>query len=121
MTSFIVESRRWVWAFDLDPEALEARIESISDVVLTQIPDARMTWSEPEIIPLGDRVTHSRLSDLLVRSILAASSSMNVNDQDEVRLGTLPIGESKVAASRLDNELRHLTGRFRSESRVWVK
>ncbi|MCP4944894.1 MAG: HAMP domain-containing histidine kinase [Planctomycetaceae bacterium] len=116
-----VESRQWVWAFDLDLEALEARIESISDAVIAQIPDARMTWSEPQIIPLGDRVTHSRLSDLLVRSTLAASSSTNVNDQDEVRLGTLPIGESKVAASRLDNELRRLTGRFRSESRVLAK
>jgi hypothetical protein len=116
-----VESRQWVWAFDLDPADLDARIESVSDAVITQIPDARMTWSEPQIIPIGDRVTHSRLSDLLVRSTLAASSSTNVNDQDEVRLGTLPIGESKVAASRLEDELRRLTGRFRSESRVLAK
>ena len=116
-----VESRQWVWAFDLDPEALDARIESISDEVITQIPEARMTWSAPQIIPIGDLVTHSRLSDLLVRSTLAASSSTNVNDQDEVHLGTLPIGESKVAASRLDDELRRLTGRFRSESRVLAR
>jgi hypothetical protein len=116
-----VESRQWVWAFDIDPEALDARIESISDEVVAQMPDARMTWSDPQIIPIGDRVTHSRLSDLLIRSTLAASSLTNVNDQDEVRLGTLPIGESKVAASRLEDELRRLTGRFRSESRVLAK
>lgn len=116
-----VESRKWVWAFDLDFEALEARLESICDEVVTQIPDARMSWSAPQTIPIGDRVTHSRLSDLLVRSTLAASSLTNVNDQDEVRLGTLPIGESKIAANRLDDELRRLAGRFSSESRVLAK
>jgi hypothetical protein len=116
-----VESRQWVWAFDIEPEALHARIESISDEVVTQIPDARMTWSDPQIIPVCDRVTHSRLSDLLVRSTLAASSGTNISDQDEVRLGTLPIGESHVAAGRLDDEMRRLTKRFRSESRALTK
>lgn len=86
-----------------------------------KIPDARMTWSDPQIIPICDRVTHSRLSDLLVRSTLAASSGTNISDQDEVRLGTLPIGESHVAAGRLDDEMRRLTKRFRSESRALTK
>ena len=116
-----VESRKWVWAFDIDPESIQARIESISDEATTQMPDARMNWSATQIIPIYDRVTHSRLSDLLVRSTLAASSLSNVNDQDEVRLGTLPIGVSKVAAGRLDDEMRRLTHRFRSESRMLAK
>jgi len=116
-----VESRKWVWAFDLDSESVQARIEAISDEATTQMPDARMNWSAPQIIPICDRVTYSRLSDLLVRSTLAASSLANVHDQDEVRLGTLPIGVSKVAADRLDDEMRRLTQRFRSESRILSK
>lgn len=116
-----VESRKWVWAFDLAPEAIDARIESICDEVITHVPGARMSWSDPQVIPIGDRVTHSRLSDLLVRSTLSASSLRNVNDQDEVRLGTLPIGESNIAASRLDDELRRLARRFRSESRLLAR
>jgi hypothetical protein len=115
------ESRKWVWAFDIDPESIQARIESISDEATRQLPDARMNWSATQIIPIGDRVTHSRLSDLLVRSTLAALSLANVNDQDEVRLGTLPIGVSKVASGRLDDEMRRLTQRFSSESRILAK
>jgi hypothetical protein len=57
----------------------------------------------------------------LVRSTLAALSLANVNDQDEVRLGTLPIGVSKVASGRLDDEMRRLTQRFSSESRILAK
>ena len=113
-----VESRRWVWAFDVDPEGVLARIDSITDEILTQIPKARMMWSSPQIIPIADRITHSRLSDLLVRSTLVGSTLSNVNHQDQVRLETLPIGDSKVAASRLDNELRRMNERFRAESQM---
>ena len=113
-----VETRRWVWAFDVDPESFPIRLESIENELMNQIPETRTTWSSPQIIPVDSRITHSRLSDLLVRSTLAASTLSNVHDQDAVRLGTLPIGDSNVAAGRLENELRRLTERFQSESRV---
>ena len=88
---------------------------------MTLMPDARMNWSAPQMIPLCDRVTHSRLSDLLVRSTLVASSLASFNDQDEVRLGTLPLGFSEVAASRLDKEMKRLSYRFGVEARVLAK
>ena len=113
-----VESRRWVWTLDVDSEGVSTRIDSITDEILNQIPETRMTWSPSRMIPVATRITHSRLSDLLVRSTLAASTLSNVNDQDEVRLGTLPIGDCKVAANRLDDELRRLTARFQTESRA---
>jgi len=116
--TYRVETRRWVWAFDVDPESFPIRLESIENELMNQIPETRTTWSSPQIIPIDSRITHSRLSDLLVRSTLAASTLSNVHDQDAVRLETLPMGDSNVAADRLENELRRLTERFQSESRV---
>ena len=116
-----VEARKWVWAFDLDADSIQGRIEAVTDEAMTLMPDARMNWSAPQMIPLRDRVTHSRLSDLLVRSTLVASSLASFNDQDEVRLGTLPLGFSEVAASRLDKEMKRLSYRFGVEARVLAK
>ena len=42
-------------------------------------------------------------------------------DQDEVRLGTLPLGFSEVAAGRLDKEMKRLSYRFGVEARVLAK
>ena len=107
------------WAFDLDADAIQGRIEAMTDEAMTLMPDARMNWSAPQMIPLL-RVTHSRLSDLLVRSTLVASSLASFNDQDEVRLGTLPLF-FRGGCYRLDKEMKRLSYRFGVEARVLAK
>ena len=80
-----------------------------------------MTWSAPHLMHISHRVTQSRLSDLLVRSVLAASSLPNGNDQNVAHPGTPPFGELKIAEGRLDDEMRWLNVRFRSEFRGSAK
>jgi hypothetical protein len=111
-----VNTRRWVWVFDTDVHGVQDRIDSIAGVVESKIPGARMSWSKPQMIPLEARRTHSRLSDLMIRETLSASTSGYVRDNDEVRLGTAPIKPSKIAATRLDEEMRWLARQLRSQS-----
>jgi hypothetical protein len=111
-----VDSRRWVWGFDTDAQGVQDRIDSITDAVAARIPDVRMSWSEPQMIPIDARRTHARLSDLLIRETLSASASNHVLDKNEVRLGTAPLAPSDVAAARLDEEVRRLTRQFRSQT-----
>jgi hypothetical protein len=111
-----VNTRRWVWAFDVDTHGVQDRIDSIVDAVAASIPSVRMSWSDPQMIPVDGRRTNSRLSDLLVRETLSASVSTHVQDKNEVRLGTAPIVQSDVAADRLDAELRRLTSKLQSQT-----
>ena len=115
--AYRVETRRWVWAFDVDAHGVQDRIDSISDMVMSRIPGMRMNWTAPKLIPVDARRTHVRMSDLLVRESLSALTHHS-SDRDSVRLGTAPITPSNVAASRLDQELRRLTGRLKSQTRV---
>lgn len=94
-----VETRRWVWVFDTDVHGVQDRIDSIIDAVAAKIPEVRMSWSEPQMIPIDARRTYARLSDLLVRETLSASTSSRILDNNEVRLGTAPIVHSDVAAT----------------------
>ena len=112
-----VETRRWVWVFDTDTHGVQDRIDSIVDSATAKIPGVRMNWSEPQMIPVDARRTHSRVSDLLVRETLSASTPSRVRDKNEVRLGTAPIVHSDVAATRLDAELRRLTSQLRTQTK----
>jgi hypothetical protein len=112
-----VDTRRWVWVFDTDGHGVQDRIDSIIDAVAARIPEVRMSWSEPQMIPIDARRTYARLSDLLVRETLSASTSSRILDNNEVRLGTAPIVHSDVAATRLEDELRRLTGQMQSQTK----
>lgn len=111
-----VNTRRWVWAFDVDAHAVQDRIDAIVDAATATIPSVRMNWSAAQMIPVDQRRTPSRLSDLLVRESLSASASSHVLDKNEVRLGTPPIVPSAAAADRLDAELRRLTSKLQSQT-----
>jgi hypothetical protein len=114
--AYRVDTRRWVWGFDTDVHGVQDRIDSIADALAARIPNVRMSWSEPQMIPIDARRTHPRLSDLLIRETLSASATNHVLDGNEVRLGTAPLAPSDVAAGRLDEELRRLTGQFGSQT-----
>lgn len=116
--AYRVDTRRWVWAFDVDAHGVQDRIESITDTVMFRIPGMRMNWTNPQMIPVDIRRTHTRISDLLIREALAASTVSCPSDSNSVRLGTTPIAPSNVAASRLDQELRRLTGQLKSQTRL---
>ncbi|MGI9472213.1 MAG: hypothetical protein ACR2NZ_11800, partial [Rubripirellula sp.] len=116
--AYRVDTRRWVWAFDVDAHGVQDRVDSISDTMMSRIQGMRMNWSNPQMIPVDARRTHTRLSDLLIRESLSAFTVTRPSDSDAVRLGTAPISPSTIAASRLDQELRRLTGQLKSQTRV---
>lgn len=111
-----ISNRRWVWVFDVDAHGVQDRVDSITDAVAAKIPAVRLTWSDPQMIPVDERRTNSRLSDLLVRQALAAATSNRPMDKNEVRLGTAPIAHSEIAAARLDAELRRLTKKLQTQT-----
>lgn len=110
------DTRRWVWVFDVDTHGIEDRIAMIGDSANETIGGVRTAWSTPQMIPIDDRRTASRLSDLMVRESLAASTSSRVLDQDTVRLGSSPIVPNGTAELRLDAELRHLATQMKTQS-----
>lgn len=110
------ETRRWVWVFDVDAHGVDDRIAMIGDSANESIGGVRMAWSTPQMIPIDDRRTASRLSDLMVRESLAASTSSRVVDQDTVRLGSSPIVPNGNAELRLDAEMRHLSVQMKNQS-----
>ncbi len=111
-----VETRRWVWVMDCDTHGIEDRIESIDDTIKAKIPTIRTNWSAPQMIPVDSRRTHARLSDLLVRESLSASSINYGLDHNDVRPGTAPIEPSDVAAERLEQELRRLSMQLKKQT-----
>lgn len=110
------ETRRWVWVFDVDAHGVDERIAMIGDSANESIGGVRMAWSSPQMIPVDDRRTASRLSDLMVRESLVASTSSRVVDQDTVRLGSSPIVPNGNAELRLDAEMRHLSAQMKNQS-----
>ena len=106
-----VEDRQWVWVFDADVRHAEGRIDTIGDKATRKVPGIRLSWSEPQVIPLDRRRTISRLSDLLVRQSLV-TSQVNLSPSDEVRLGKNQIDMSGIAAQRLDIEMERLRNRL---------
>jgi hypothetical protein len=111
-----VGTRRWAWVFDNDFESAEQRIESLIARSGTAIPGIRMNWSQPLMIPIDNRLTNSRLSDLLIRETLSESTPAGLVDKDTVRMGTAPIEPSPQASARLEAELRRLSGRLKSQT-----
>ena len=111
-----VDTRRWVWVLDVDDRDAGERISAITDAAKSAIPSLRLRWSDPQMIPIDEKRTASRLSDLLIRQTLAASTSTHATDTNQVRLGTAPIAPSNIAAARLEVELLRLGSRMSRES-----
>lgn len=114
--SYRVNTRRWVWGFDADQESISKRIESINHAASSTLVGVRSTWSDPQIIRIEPKTTATRLSDLIVRQTLSASTIDHGLGNDEVRLGTGPIVQSDSASQRLDEELRRLSQQMRSQT-----
>ncbi len=110
-----IDTRHWIWVFDANIGEAEHRLEEIDSIARVQIDNLRVSWSDPQMIPLDQRRTAARLSDLLVRQSLAAAKTRS-GDHNQVRLGTAPIASSPVAANRLDEELHRLTERLGIQS-----
>lgn len=110
--------RQWVWGFDVDADGVDEHIELVMDGIRAKIPSLRCDWSKPQMVPIDSRRTQTRLGDLLVRLSLSAAMSNHVVDNDQVRLGTVPIVYTDAACARLDEELRRLNKRFQNRARV---
>ena len=111
-----VNTRRWVWGFDADPDRIGVRIESINQAVKSSAEGLRSTWTDPQFIPIEPKTTATRICDLIVRQTLSASTIDHGLGNDEVRLGTSPIAPSDSASQRLDEELRRLSQTMRSQT-----
>jgi len=111
-----VGTRRWVWGFDNDLPEAETRIESTVAEANRLTSGIRMNWSQPQLIPIDDRLTNRRLSDLLIREALVESRSSGIVDKNAVRLGTAPIRRSQTTADRLNEELHRLSNELKSQA-----
>ena len=111
-----VDARRWVWILDTEEANAAERMGAISDAAKSGIPNLRLRWSEPQMVPIDDRRTANRISDLLVRQTLAASTSTHSTDANQVRLGTAPIEPSTIATTRLEVELGRLVSRMNRQT-----
>lgn len=107
-----IEDRCWVWIVDSDLRNAETELARIAEAAETELENLRLSWSQPQAIPIDERRTVAQVSDLLVRQTLSRSTSRSINDHDQVRLGTTSIPASPVAANRLDRELRQISGRM---------
>lgn len=114
--TYRVDVRHWVWFFDSDNREAETRIQSIDDIAAAKLDGVRTRWSTPQVIHLNARGTAARISDMLIREKLAASSTATVNDNNQVRLGTAPLAPSEIAAARLDQELNRLSRRLHRQT-----
>jgi len=114
--AYRVDLRQWVWALDVDDRNVEERINAISDIAKAAIASLRLHWSTPQMIPIDERRTANRMRDLLVRQTLVASMPTHAVDTNQVRLGTLPLETSAVAAERLEAELCRLSSRMKDQS-----
>ncbi len=114
-----VDTRRWIWLLDSDSDEAMRRCEAIADVARLRFGSVRLDWGQPHFIDLAHRGAAVKLSDLLVRETLQASSPSTVADANQVRLGTAPIESSPVATERLDEELRRLSQRIRRQSEAF--
>lgn len=112
-----VDTRQWVWLFDANVQQSEDRIDRISDLAKRKIDAVRLSWSDPQIIPLDSRRTASRLTDVLVRQSLSSSSDAIIQSVDAVRLGSEPIQSTPDVESRLDAELARLATRLSNQHR----
>ena len=115
--AYRIDTRRWVWALDADANSVVDRMDTINAAAASCMEGVRSTWGQPQFIPIAGRGAAARLSDLMVRESLSAASCVHGLAQDEVRLGTAPIGPSVTASERLDEELRRLSRQMRSQSR----
>ncbi|WP_160148100.1 sensor histidine kinase [Rubripirellula obstinata] len=114
--NYRVDARRWVWVLDADQNNINSRIDSIEQATHSRLEGVRSTWSEPQIISVDSKSSMPRLSDLMVRQALSASTIDHGLGHDEVRLGTSPISESDTANQRLDQELRRLSQQMKAQT-----
>ncbi|NND97554.1 MAG: HAMP domain-containing histidine kinase [Pirellulaceae bacterium] len=110
-----VHSRQWVWGFDASVQQTQGHIDAITQNAKQRISDIRLSWSDPQSIPLDGKRTTARLTDLLVRQSLAPSKAF-YNDNNDVRLGTMPIQESDAVAERLDQEIQRMAQRLSKQT-----
>ena len=110
-----VDSRQWVWVFDADVRQAEGRIDTINEEASKKIKDIRLSWSDPQVIPLDQRRTAGRLGDLLVRQSLSAAT-VYFDDAEPIERVAGGIEPSTVPADRLDKELHRLSGRLKTQT-----
>ena len=107
--AYRISARRWIWMLDADASSCQGLIEAISTAIADQLEGLQAVWSEPFSLPDHEAKTAAILSDFMTRQALNAAVVENVQELDQVRLGTEPIRASLVAAERLDAELRRLS------------
>ncbi|QEG42561.1 sensor histidine kinase [Roseimaritima ulvae] len=104
--------RRWVLLLDADTQQARQRLDDMQTQLTTDLPTARMTWSETLELPIGSRATRASVRDLLIRGSLETPAAMPASDYHALRTRAAAPAVSEVASRRLDAELRRLTTRI---------
>lgn len=107
--------RSWVCALDADHHSMPTRMQQIEMISRRVTSAMQLQWSEPSIVPVHERSLQCLLIDAMTTRSLAESAG-TIPDVDSVRLGTPEISFSPVASARLDEELRRMNQRMKSQT-----
>jgi hypothetical protein len=107
--AYRVDARRWVWILDADQDCVADRIETMMFAVAKEIANLRLTWSPAKTLAVKQSRTAALISDLMIRKSLSAFDATRIQDNNTVRLGTLPIEPSPSATARLGQQVRWLS------------
>ncbi|MEO9592987.1 sensor histidine kinase [Rhodopirellula bahusiensis] len=107
--------RSWVCALDADHHSMPTRMQQIEMISRRATPAMQLQWSEPSIVPVQERSLQCLLVDAMTTRTLAEAPGI-IPDVDSVRLGTPEISFSPVPSARLDEELRRMNLRMKSQT-----
>ena len=105
------DTRTWVWMFDANTKMAESLIDEINEDAAKKIPNIRLSWTDPQSIPLDGGRTVTRVTEMLIRNCLATPSTQHEADSDA---DDMP--HSDTAEQRLDEELHRLGKRLLRQS-----
>jgi anti-sigma regulatory factor (Ser/Thr protein kinase) len=105
------DTRTWVWMFDANTKMAESLIDEINEEAAKKIPSIRLSWTDPQSIPLDGVRTVTRVTEMLIRNSLATPSL-----QPEAERHAEDMPHSETAEQRLDEELRRLSTRLTRQS-----
>ncbi|MGB7347043.1 MAG: HAMP domain-containing sensor histidine kinase [Pirellulaceae bacterium] len=111
------DDRTWVWVFDANSQQSDQKIDEINDQAKARIKNIRLSWSDPQTLPLDGRRTAPRLTEILVRQSLATPKIGSETDaaflsDDE------PVPYSEAATLRLDQEVHRLGKRLVRQTHI---
>ncbi|WP_419189736.1 sensor histidine kinase [Stieleria marina] len=109
------DTRTWVWVFDANVQQADQLIDELSAKAQSEINGIRLSWTDPQSIPLDGRRTVVQLTEMIVRNSLNTETAY-ANPSSDDPGEALSESDNGVTAIRLDKQLNWLSRRMSSQS-----